>query len=383
VIGNLNGQKTVNILKAAVGLAEVSAFKGSNAGGIAGNLEFGEGAATLEWNNGGKWYTTAKGFTSQINGTNVNVTLLQATEDPKDATSQTGYGESGDNVGGFVGNLWAVKTTDRITWELQPGQNIEMWGKFISNDKVLAEGRNAGGLIGFYELTETTLKDHANGVAISSATDNKRETTVTLKNIEATNGNAGGLIGWADKGDAIIGGGYKDKDNRSTVTVTINKISAASGAAGLVGTNSDAVDVSGLTRNKDLNPNTAPVSVAITDYANTWTQAQFENGYAYNGGKSDSRRLCGSFAGLLGLGNELFSIHKANVTAPAKIADAKKKALFFTLNPEGVNTHDVTDDKFWGDTNAYVGFMKSTGKYFIDGGEAEQGDQGFNWRTNY
>jgi hypothetical protein len=393
VIGNLNGQKTVNILKAAVGLAEVSAKKGSNAGGIAGNLEFAEGAATLTWDDGEMMYKVVTGFdaetASQINGTNVNVTLLRATEDPKDATSQTGYGESGDNVGGFVGNLWAVKTTDRINWTPQPGQSIEMWGTFRSTTdkgegKVLAEGRNAGGLIGFYDLPETTLKDHLNGVAISSATDNKRITEVILDNIEATNGNAGGLIGWVDKGDAIIGGGYKDKDNRSTVTVNIKKkISAASGAAGLVGTNSDAVDVSGVTRKLDLNPNSAAVTVTVADYANTWTQAQFESGYAYNGSVSDSRRLCGSFAGLLGLGNELFSIHTPNVTAPAVIAKAKKQTLLFTLNPEGVNTHGVKNDKFWGDTKGYVGFMKNTGKYYIDGAEPEQGDQGFNWRTDY
>ena len=384
VFGNLNGQGTVKIAGASVGLAEVSAFKGSNAGGIAGELEFKTGGGSVSFSNDEMRHLLISGITSQIDNGKVNVTLLQATENPKSATSQAGYGKSGDNVGGFIGNIVATATEDRVVWTEQKGQNFEAWGTFTSTDKVLAEGRNAGGLIGRSYLPETSTNDRNNVVAISSATDAQKNTTVTLKNLEATNGNAGGLIGYVYKGDAVIGGGSKAKGSYSEVKATADLISTASGGAGLVGENSDGVDVSGITRAKyDGSYQEAKVTATVKDFANTWTKAQFESGYAYGGSSQMSKKLGGTFAAILGHGNNEFFIYNKAVTAsPKPIADAKKLALFFDVNPDGINTHSVETDKYWGDQNGFVGYMTNTGSYYLNG-SIPQGDQGFNYRKPY
>jgi hypothetical protein len=389
VVGNLNGQATVKILYANVGLAEVSAFEGSNAGGIAGEFEFKTGGGTAEF--GDKLFTTISGFTTQVEG-EVAVNLLQATESSKSATSQAGYGKSGSNVGGFIGNLWAVSTQDRVAWTLEKSQKIEMWGKFNSADAVLAEGRNAGGLVGYSYLAETANNDHTSVLAISSDVTAQRPTTITLNNLEATNGNAGGLIGWNYKGDAVIGGGGqywsgggKEGVNASEVKIAnIALLSAASGAAGLVGVNGDAVDVSGLHRTYwNTKKFATPVSVTVADFANTWTESQFNGGYAYGDNSALSKKLGGTFAGILGQGNNEFFIRNANVTvSPELISDSKKYDLLFYVNPDGINTHAVENDVYWGDHNGYVGYMTNTGSYYINGA-IPQGDQNFNYRTNY
>jgi hypothetical protein len=343
-----------------VDLQEVSATNGSNVGGIAGAVEYG---AT----------------DNRIFGTtNVTIEKMLATELAKEATNKTRLNEnSGNNVGGVIG---FIKNNNNIA--ATDVNEIYIYGSLTATvEEMTAENQFVGGLIGSADMVKFDANDDANNKAsLKIATIDGSTIKVNVTKMTAVNGFAGGLVAKMISGDVKI---LKDAANKKaeTVDVEIGKLNTAFAGAGVIGENTDAVLIKGAEDDLDK------LTVNVTKWDNTWRSglgvgARFEEGYAAMTSVV-LKKLCGSFAHIIGHQNEDFDIWRAFVTiSPATgIADATKKALLFPLHTDATNTVGVATDMYWGDLAGFVGFSNKTGSYLVNG--QKHADQQYNYRKNY
>jgi hypothetical protein len=304
-----------------------------------------------------------------------------ATELAKEATNKTRLNEnSGNNVGGVVG---FIKNNNNIA--ATDVNEIYIYGSLtvkVEEEGMTAENQFVGGLIGSADMVKFDANDDANNKAsLRIATMNGSKIKVNVKNMTAKNGFAGGLVAKMISGDVKI---LKNTANATaeTVDVEIGELNTAFAGAGVIGENTDAVLIKGAEDDLDK------LTVNVTKWDNTWRSglgvgARFEEGYAAMTSVV-LKKLCGSFAHIIGHQNEDFDIWKAFVTiSPAAgIADATKKDyLLFPLHTDATNTVGVATDMYWGDLFGYVGFSNKTGSYLVNG--QKHADQQYNYRKNY
>ena len=352
--GAVAAQGTFNASDNEVDILEVSATKGSNVGGIAGVVLYG-----------------ASGDNNKIGGTTkVTIPVLFATELAKEATNQTRLNEnSGNNVGGLVGKVENIKVAATAENYFYVRDNVTV----TVADNLTAANQFAGGLIGSVDMVLQDANDDANDKAILRIATVESTINVNVTNLEATNGFAGGLVGKTISGDLKI---LRKSANQKSeiVNVTVGTLKTAFAGAGVIGENTDGVNIQGVETGDKL-------TVTVNGWENTWPAARFNEGYAAMNSVT-LKKLCGSFANIIGHQNEDFDIYTAYVTCdPELISDATKKALLFPLHTDATNTTGVSTDPFWGDTKGYVGFCNKTGSYMVNG--QRHADQNYNYRKNY
>lgn len=346
-----------------VDLQEVSATNGSNVGGIAGAVEYGASD-------------------NRIYGT-TNVTIenrMFATELAKEATNKTRLNEnSGNNVGGLVG---FIKNNNIAATEVN---TIYIYGSLtvkVEEEGMTAENQFVGGLIGSADMVKFDANDDANNKAsLRIATMDESKIKVNVTKMTAENGFAGGLVAKMISGDVKI---LKDaaNDKAETVDVEIGELNTAFAGAGVIGENTDAVLIKGA--EKDLDK----LTVHVENWSNTWYPGdRFEAGYAAMTSVV-LKKLCGSFAHIIGHQNEDFDIWSAFVTIDKSgvgtnngISNPTKKALLFPLHTDATNTVGIATDMYWGDLAGFVGFSNKTGSYLVNG--QKHADQQYNYRMNY
>ena len=338
----------VEATSSTVKLDEVSAEKGSNVGGLAGQLNYGVTEGKIE---------TAK----------VTIPVLKATENAKDATNAIRLNTtSGNNVGGLVGWMW----NDNIAAGADNIFNITKDVTVTAKKEINAGNQYAGGLIGLLQMIDGN--DDANNKAIlgiANVDGVEHNVSVTVKNLIATNGFAGGLVAANGAGDVTIIDEVADKP--AVVSVDITSLQTAFCGAGVIGENDDDVKIK-------CDDDDA-LSVTVSGWKNTWQGSYFDNGYA-SMSSSTLNKLCGTFAHILGQMNENLDMWTKNVTKNDGIKAAVKEALFFKKHTDATNTVGVTTDPFWGDKKYYIGFSNKTGFYSING--VKQADQEYNYRTS-
>ena len=338
-----------------VDLQEVSAEKGSNVGGVAGAVLYGES----DDKNG-------------IGGaTKVTIPVLFATELAKEATNKTRLNEnSGNNVGGLLGKVENIQVAAGVDNYFYVRDNVTV----TVADNLTAANQFAGGLIGSVDMIQQDANDDINNKAVLRiATSDESTINVNVKDLEATNGFAGGLVGKTISGDVKV---LRTSPNVKfeKVNVTVGTLKTAFAGGGVIGENTDDVIIQGAETGDKL-------TVTVNGWENTWPAARFNEGYAAMTYVT-LKKLCGSFANIIGHQNEDFDIYSAYVTCdPELISDATKKALLFPLHTDATNTTGVSTDPFWGDTKGYVGFSNKTGSYKVNG--QRHADQNYNYRKNY
>ena len=338
-----------------VDLQEVSAEKGSNVGGVAGAVLYGKS----DDKNG-------------IGGaTKVTIPVLSATELAKEATNKTRLNEnSGNNVGGLLGKVGNIQLAAGVDNYFYVRNNVTV----TVADNLTAANQFAGGLIGSVDMILQDANDDANDNAVLRiATSDESTINVNVKDLEATNGFAGGLVGKTISGDVKV---LRTSSNvkLEKVNVTVGTLKTAFAGGGVIGENTDDVIIKGGDTGDKL-------TVTVNGWENTWPAARFNEGYAAMTSVT-LKKLCGSFANIIGHQNEDFDIFTAYVTCdPELISDATKKALLFPLHTDATNTTGVSTDPFWGDTKGYVGFSNKTGSYKVNG--QRHADQNYNYRKNY
>jgi len=238
-----------------------------------------------------------------------------------------------------------------------------------------AENQFVGGLIGSADMVKFDANDDANNKAsLKIATIDGSTIKVNVTKMTAVNGFAGGLVAKMISGDVKI---LNDVANTKaeTVDVEIGELNTAFAGAGVIGENTDDVLIKGADAGDML-------TVTVNAWSNTWEADLFENGHAAMTSVV-LKKLCGSFAHIIGHQNEDFDIWKDFVTiSPATgIADATKKALLFPLHTDATNTVGVATDMYWGDLAGFVGFSNKTGSYLVNG--QKHADQQYNYRKNY
>lgn len=337
-----------------VDLQEVSAEKGSNVGGVAGAVLY--------------------GMSDDKNGiggaTKVTIPVLFATELAKEATNKTRLNEnSGNNVGGLLGKVENIQLGARDDNYFYVRDNVTV----TVADNLTAANQFAGGLIGSVDMVKFDANDDDNNKAVLRIATVESTINVNVKDLEATNGFAGGLVGKTISGDVkVLRKVANDKFEK--VNVTVGTLKTAFAGGGVIGENTDDVNIQGVETGDKL-------TVTVNGWENTWPAARFNEGYAAMTSVT-LKKLCGSFANIIGHQNENFDIFTAYVTCdPELISDATKKALLFPLHTDATNTTGVSTDPFWGDTKGYVGFSNKTGSYKVNG--QRHADQNYNYRKNY
>ena len=335
-----------------VDLQEVSAKKGSNVGGVAGAVLYGKS----DDKNG-------------IGGaTKVTIPVLFATELAKEATNKTRLNEnSGNNVGGLLGKVENIGAQDDSYFYVRDNVTVTV------ADNLTAANQFAGGLIGSVDMVKFDANDDANNKAVLRIATVESTINVNVKDLEATNGFAGGLVGKTISGDVKVLSNVPNQ-KLEKVNVTVGTLKTAFAGGGVIGENTDDVNIQGVETGDKL-------TVTVNGWENTWPAARFNEGYAAMTSVT-LKKLCGSFANIIGHQNEDFDIYSAYVTCdPELISDATKKALLFPLHTDATNTTGVSTDPFWGDTKGYVGFSNKTGSYKVNG--QRHADQNYNYRKNY
>jgi hypothetical protein len=357
--------------RSTVRIDEISAEKGSNVGGIAGQMNYG---ADNDF----------------IHHATIDVNTIKATELGKEATSASNLNViSGNNAGGLVGNLWNNNVA---------ASNVRIDGTVkVKATELTAENQFAGGLAGQVMMLADGQQDAgadasilwiasdiqattAEGVvgADPTALDEDFVVDVNIGALTATNGYAGGLVGENVSGDIKLVADYKGTSGTKTsiVDVKLASLNTAFAGGGIDGQNLDYVTVSAKGDGDHIN-------VTVDKWTNTWAAANFDGGYA--GMSSNTlQKLCGSFSHGLGQQQEGFNIYKTNFNGGnyVLIPNATKKALFFQKHTDATNTVGDPSDPFWGDMAGYVGYSNKSGVYLING-NPNHGDQDFNYRKQF
>lgn len=368
LIGNVWSKGAVTVDNAIVHLDEVSATYGSNVGGLIGDMLFeaGSGFGTLE------------GAVNEVAVDKIFATQKKA--------NQTYLEETGNNVGGFVGE--AI------------GKDKDLWINYLStiastaiveSEEITAENQHVGGLIGFESLG--TGKAVFNGMAFATGKDGDF-IYVEVDKLQADNGFVGGLAGYipvADAGILVNPGGQID--------VQLGNLNGSFAAGGLLGSHdavttiTSAISADGKVFND--------IDVDIDAVANTWNESDFTAATSKTYlalSLEDRLKACGSFGTLDGLKNGNLTIvgantigvtgdaisdtdaaavislkHFATATPRPVISTDNKKALFFQLHKDAHSSTVAAGDTFWGDLNGFVGYDKQDAQYVINGNL--QGDQ--------
>lgn len=297
----------------------IKAEQGSNAGGLFGYVCM-EGPATVE---------------EKIT---VTVPTITATTTETRASLSAKATTYGNNAGGLLGNFQNVGKDEKI--------QSKFAGTVSARKGIVAESMRAGGLIGEQFTRMFTHSSNHNSpaqVLISASA----ASTINIGELTATNGVAGGVIGYQEQGKVEIANG-------ADVTVNITKINAAYAAGGAIGESND--DALLATKAKKLSATTG--DMAITKDSKYFPTTEYRNYF-------------GSFGTLVGEKNHWLEIGNnasAKVAGGNLLTDAKKNALLFGLNGTAANTEEVpAGDKFWGDENGFLGHGKESSQYIVKG----------------
>lgn len=333
-------------------LEEITANEGANVGGFVGNL----------------MYKSSKD--NFIDGI-VRVPTIQATINAKQEAKNSNDNYTGRNVGGLVGRLQDLTADKKVTFV--DGE--------VTAATILAEKVNAGGFIGYSNITSTPEKTSLSIAGADAINGLGTGVKVKVSNkIEATQGWAGGLIGQQDKGQTKI------TDEKVAVNVDVNSLNGAYCVGGLVGENLDKLGV-------DAKVEANKITIKVSNWVNTQNYQWFVN--------HSKQGYCGSFAHLLGQQSQSTYIDEsqlvvvetdANVlndwqktTSSGKhyvIKPQIKNALLFWVANDPNDTMGEFGLKFWGDERGYIGQAKATSATFVKNGVV-QGDYVLNISKEY
>ena len=269
--------------------------------------------------------------------------------------------------------------------------------------QVVAENKNAGGFVGYYQANklQTGVSGNGNKVAIKAL-------------LEATEGYTGGLYGMlATAKEAQIG----KSSGGGSITVEIGEIAGAAAVGGLIGSNANGSSTDANDKQLQIlsakGANPYPIKITIPK----WTNTKTSNPWWYS--NTGQAKLAGSFGTIDGYMDNVIKIVDNNITVAASdgilkiferkdsefwgpgnfksnnpiFTDLKKIDLLFVL--QGVSQSTEVEQAltgqgyyFWGDENGYVGVVANSGAgggaYILDG-NILKGDTNYNlyydWST--
>lgn len=292
IAGYIDGDDEVEISEGSVETALIESQKGGFVGGAAGQLD---------------------DVASTVTDNEVKATKILANK---------------DNVGGIAGRL------------NDEGEDADFSGNKVTSTKIFTPAQNAAGLIGFSNMPTADAE-----MAIESA-------TITVGELEATEGFAGGEIG--SQHDGIVKIGKVDASTMLANNVAISKISGKFALGGLVGGNNDETYVYS---NHKVNGQ-SKIALAVADWSNTFAiKAEAD---AYFNGDNETDHRSGTVGNVVGYLDGALYVQEVtgDITIAESLTSAKKKALgFYNHKNRKYTTNEYA--YYWGDTNGYVGWGHS------------------------
>lgn len=190
---------------------------------------------------------------------------------------------------------------------------------------------------------------------------------ITVNEIVAEDGYAGGVIAQSSTGDVIIAKDVLEANSKdiNEINIDVEKLSSAYAAGGVVGNNENNSDV---TINAFFRATSQKygnfVNIDINAFENT--KADDEGGldkyYKYSGNDANAQ-LAGTMSNIIGqLGGNL-TVFEKNLTVVDNLQSDMKADVGYKNHPDR-QQNKPTSLFFWGDYNGYVGWGNS-GNYFI------------------
>jgi hypothetical protein len=366
VAGYVNTTANVLTQDATVHIDQIWGVKGSNVGGIYGDMYYGEA--------------------SIMRDADVVVADIKATQAKN---NERNLKDTGNNAGGLIGNAEST------------GTNLDIDSIIVvSTQQIYAENQNAGGLLGLSNIKTGGQLNIANA---TNAGKVEPWIDVDAELIKSENGYVGGLVGNLATGtqaNIATSVGYADAASKNVfnqIKVVADELAGSHAVGGLLGGQFIPTYIGAANTHKGAGNY---IDVTVNDFTNTWQPADFKStakANYLNITAEDRLKNCGSFGLLDGFKNQALRIFQADKiktagtctvanangvmsekavnTGRQVISNAKKDALYFYLHKDSKSTVETNlGDQFWGDVNGYVGYDKYDAQYYIDG-QQQQGDQ--------
>lgn len=286
---------------------------------------------------------------------------------------------------GLIGNFVGVRTINTLR------NNVE-----VANITA-TDSDYAAGLYGKYEITTGNSAFVDNEVVATTITAKNQfaagfvgQSTmlaaqyacyisgkVTAEKIQADNGFVGGEIGQVDKGKTYIGQNNEDDvkaaERDYATEIVIGTLAGKYAVGGVIGNNARSMQTRIVVNlgesdllDADGEPYETTATVAILKFENTKTEADFA---------SNEVQYFGTMSNILGYMQDHLTINgEASLAVVDNLQAEMKEAVLYKLHrDQDHNPQYSAGQRFWGDTNGYVGW-RATGIYTIDGKES-RGEQ--------
>jgi hypothetical protein len=310
-------------------------------------------------------YAAVDGNTIAESSINVTVPLITATTEKVYNTlgaATQAVDQEGNHAGGLIGNFQSVsKSTDPI-------MKSYFAGTITSTNGIIAKNQKAGGVLGL-QTTRLIVHDdsHNNEAQVFFAGRDATGVdalTITAGKISATNGHAGGVVGYQESGKTSIAGAK---------AVTVNITESLDGAYAVGGAIGEQGDDASIGTGAKFKATIADMTLAGK------TLSFFPN--------NTDREMLGTFGTLIGIKNHWLEIKPSNVNettvaGKAQLTTEKKTDLLFKKHSSAATTEqEQTDKYFYGDNAGWVGYATQSSMYF--GSDDVQGNYEMNIYENY
>ena len=276
---------------------------------------------------------------------------------------------SGSYAGGLVGRAFI-------------GAKADIWSTSVKTPLVKAKNFAAGN-VGYLYADEGLIKEVAVDVDVINATNqyaagliasNKVNTLdietadITIKNtLNATNGFAGGEVGYSYYGRINVGKNFTDDVNYPT-TIKIGTLKGAYDLGGIIGNNDNNADVYVLAgiKNNDDDKFKCTIDIDINKFVNSKGNT-VEALYTYfkPTDAEDISHLAGTISNVAGRVDGKLYVNELNLSVDDILQGAQKISVGYQNRPS--MKHAGTPERFfWGDYNGYVGWGKSGNYYLTD-----------------
>ena len=247
---------------------------------------------------------------------------------------------------GFIGNIDANE--GEISDAAVTVKNIE------------ATDQYAGGLIGYSTVDETLAMVTAD---------------ITADKIKAENGFVGGELAYSNTGRVNVGLNITESINPVT-NIKIGELAGSYNVCGVVGANDNNSPVYVLagckTNKKNASKYFNEINVEVTEFSNTKGEGAALATYYKPSASEDMSHLAGTFSNIVGGADGYVYINENKLNVVDNLQSEMKIKVGYQQHP--TQKHAGTPERyFWGDYNGYVGFGKS-GRYYLN--DATSADDG-------
>ncbi|MBQ6965124.1 MAG: hypothetical protein IJS95_07550 [Prevotella sp.] len=344
-------------------------ISGDNAGGLIGRVEAGSLTATGNWNiKNGDYENYVKTAAQNAGGMFGSVEVESAVTAENNKVTLTDDIEAGTSyAGGFAGKIEAAGAVAMTN------------NSVVANDIKAAAGSYAAGQIGYIKANSlnmdqssvtakdiTATNEYAGGLVGQS--DNKmtvtRFTVAVADDLSATEGFVGGIVGQLNPDaecSSYIGSTPQVYGTSThTATISVGNMAGAQSLGGIIGNNKEYAKVAIQANSGRDGSSGSVIDVNIAKYTMTYPETN-----PLHWTNVTDRIQYGTIQDIIGLMQANVSIYTENLTTSGWLDDdANKVAVLVNKHIDNLHNSTAYEDRYWGDSYGYIGYS-TQGRYRV------------------